>query len=126
MTEKFVTSKVKEKSRNIHWEPLSDKYGYGTPDRIFKFLQLAKVGLAEFKFIKRMPVRKKRIGLKGKQARWLADWKKIGGHAYVIVGIGNKVAIFNDHFKRIAKDGVEACDFALIDYEDVEKWLRDN
>lgn len=125
VSEKDVTSKVKDKTKNMHWEPLSDKYGYGTPDRVFKFKWGEKVGFAEFKFIKHLPVRKKRIGLKGKQARWLATWKALGGNAYVIVGVGaGKIAIFNDKFKSIAKDGVEACDFVLIGYDEVETYLR--
>lgn len=125
MAEKDVTTKIKKLSKRLIWEPLADKYGYGTPDRCFLDLDSLRVGFCEFKFIPCLPLRSKKVGLKPRQARWLSDWRAGGGLAFLVIGVTDKVAIFPDDFYRIAEKGINRNEFELIDFKDFEAKMKE-
>lgn len=127
MSEKDVAAKLKEKNRSILWKPISDKFGVGTPDRCGKWRkQKGGEFWAELKFIKKLPVRGCKVGLKKKQAGWLEEWKENCGNCVLIVGIEseNKVALFFDGFRKISSDGLMREQFDLVAYDEVSGILR--
>lgn len=123
--EKDVAAKLKAKNTDILWKATSDKYGVGTPDRAAILRGTGEVFWVELKFLRALPKKRCKVGLKPKQAAWLQEWKENGGDAFLIVGVGSdKVSVFEDGFKSIAFDGVSREDFNLINYEQVTSVLR--
>jgi hypothetical protein len=127
VSEELLSQHLKKNNKDMLWKNISDKYGEGTPDRAFKFRNLSDVFFAELKFIKSLPQKKKKVGLRKKQAAWLEEWQEWGGRALLIVGVGDEkaVAIFDDGFYDIATKGIDRESFNLIPYDEVSKFIRE-
>lgn len=127
MNEAGVASKIKEKNPAWLIKPISDKFGYGTPDRILLLKASGCVVWAELKFLKELPKNRCKVGLKPKQGAFLREWSEQGGNSCLIIGIGklNKVAIFFEGFSKIANEGVEREEFLLVDYSSIGRILKE-
>lgn len=127
MNEVGMAARLKEKNRQWLWVPTPDKFGTGIPDRILLLKGQGSVVWAELKFLRSLPKRSCKVGLRKKQAAFLGEWSREGGKSCLIVGVGdeNKVAMFWDDFSRIAIEGVGREEFELIRYEDVGRLLKE-
>lgn len=122
MSEAKSAAKLKKENPRILIKNVSDKFGEGTPDRCILMDRQGEVVWAELKYLEKLPRKKKKIGLKPKQASWLEEWKRRGGTAVVVAAIGelNKVAVIPCNFKSIQTDGAtreELISFSC-DYDD--------
>lgn len=125
MLEKDAANKIKRSTVGLRWKPLSDKYGQGIPDRVFTVIGVGWVGFVELKAIGSVPARRKKVGLKGYQARWLQEHKDDGGNSFLIIAVGSdKILIVKENFVDVAKFGIEKKDFNLINYSEVEAELK--
>lgn len=126
MAEKDVAEKLKKYNPAILWKPVSDKFGVGTPDRACKFKSEDIMFWAELKEIKHLPKKSCKIGLKSKQAAFLAEWSDFGGNSCVIVGVRSlkKVSVLFGDFMRVYEHGMNIEDFNLIDYSKLTSLLR--
>lgn len=127
MDEAGVAAKLKEKNRQFLIKSVSDKFGYGTPDRILLLKGQGSVIWAELKFLKALPKNHCKVGLKKKQGAFLAEWAEEGGNSCLIIGVASekKVVVVTDGFRRIALEGMKREEFVMIGYEEVGQFLKD-
>jgi hypothetical protein len=115
--EKDAAALLSRENPEILLRQTPDKFGIGVPDRIGLKRGTGWTFVAELKFLKQLPVRSCKVGLKKKQAQWLQSWKDSGGYAFLVVCLPDRIAVFCDRFLEIFQDGVRREQFFCVPYE---------
>jgi hypothetical protein len=122
--EKDASALLARKNPQFMLKQMPDKFGTGIPDRLGKKRGSCWTFVAELKFLKKLPAKSCKVGLKKKQAQWLQNWRNDGGNAFLIVCLPDCVAVFCDRFLEIFTAGVRRDEFNCVAYDELASQIK--